>query len=344
MEISSHAYCFSVNDPSKVGEVRRAAVSLATTLGFDEQQQGKIAIVVAEAVKNLSTHAKDAECIIQALSIGPSIAIDILALDKGPGMENINQCLRDGYSTAGTAGIGLGAISRLSSAFDIHSAPGMGTVLFSRIWQGSTGKPATPSPWDEGFVRLPMNGEEVCGDDWSSVHLPGRSLIIVADGLGHGPQAAQASSEAVRLFRANANRGPEEIVQILHAGLRATRGAAVAVAELNWSTRQILFAGVGNITAAIISRDAVKSLTSYNGTAGHELRKLQQFTYQWPVGAVLIMSSDGLGTQWRLDRYPGLISKHPGVIAGALYRDFSRRRDDLSVVVVREASEGGGLA
>jgi hypothetical protein len=77
-------------------------------------------------------------------------------------------------------------------------------------------------------------------------------------------------------------------------------------------------------------------MVSYNGTVGHEVRKIQEFTYQWPQQGLLVMHSDGLKTQWRLDRYPGLMHKHPSLIAGVLYRDFNRGRDDVTVLVARE--------
>ena len=69
--------------------------------------------------------------------------VEILALDKGPGIRDLERSLRDGYSTAGGAGTGLGAISRLSSEFDVYSPPGKGTALLARIWPG---EPHSPPP------------------------------------------------------------------------------------------------------------------------------------------------------------------------------------------------------
>jgi hypothetical protein len=71
------------------------------------------------------------------------------------------------------------------------------------------------------------------------------------------------------------------------------------------------------------------------------MRKVQEFAFPWPRGALLVMHSDGLGTQWDLGTYPGLTSRHPALIAAVLYRDYDRARDDVSVVVIRNR---GGLA
>jgi hypothetical protein len=71
------------------------------------------------------------------------------------------------------------------------------------------------------------------------------------------------------------------------------------------------------------------------GTAGLEARKINPFTYRYNPGAMLIMHSDGLQTQWGLDRYPGIVRHHPSVVAGALFRDYTRGRDDVTVLVLR---------
>ena len=81
-------------------------------------------------------------------------------------------------------------------------------------------------------------------------------------------------------------------------------------------------------------------MVSHNGTVGHVTRKVQEFVYPWLPGALVIMHSDGLGTQWSLERYPGLALRDPALIAGVLYRDFQRGRDDVTVLVAREAARG----
>ena len=68
------------------------------------------------------------------------------------------------------------------------------------------------------------------------------------------------------------------------------------------------------------------------------MRRVQEFTYPWPPGAILVLHSDGLLSHWTLDRHPGLAARHPMLLAGILYRDFRRGRDDTTVVVAREPS------
>jgi hypothetical protein len=71
------------------------------------------------------------------------------------------------------------------------------------------------------------------------------------------------------------------------------------------------------------------------------MRRVQQFDLPLPTNALLLLHSDGLATHWNLADYPGLVGRHPGIIAGVLYRDHERGRDDVTVLVVRN---GGGAA
>jgi anti-sigma regulatory factor (Ser/Thr protein kinase) len=323
-------------ESSQAGEARRIAIALASRLGFNETDRGKVGIVVTEVANNLVQHAIDGKLLLQPLTRNNIEGIEILALDKGPGISNISECLRDGFSTAGTPGTGLGAISRLSAFFDIYSVPTVGTAVLSHLWASTSPTRQPDSKLESGVVCLPISGEEVSGDAWAIDQDSSRSLLLVADGLGHGPQAALASQEAVRIFRANLGRSPKEIIEVMHPALRSTRGAALAIAEVDVERLTVRFAGVGNISGTIFSPEKSNSMVSYNGTVGHEVRKIQEFVYQWPKGGLLVMHSDGLGTQWRLDRYPGLVAKHPSLMAGVLYRDFNRGRDDVTVLVARE--------
>lgn len=323
-------------ESSQVGEARRIAMALANRLGFNETERGKVGIVVSEVATNLVKHAKDGKLILQTLEKNQIGGIEILALDKGPGISNLSECMRDGFSTAGTPGTGLGACLRLCDLFEIHSVPNLGTALFSQLHAQPNLTQQQTNNLEIGAVYLPKTGEEVSGDAWAIQQDAHRSLLLVVDGLGHGPLAAQASSDAVRIFRDNLSKSPKQIIEAAHSALRSTRGAAMAIAQIDFEQQTLHFAGVGNIAATIISGEKTQSLVSYNGTVGHEVRKIQEFVYSWPKNGILVMYSDGLGTQWRLTRYPGLAAKHPTLIAGVLYRDFNRGRDDVTVLVARE--------
>ncbi|HJR17915.1 MAG TPA: SpoIIE family protein phosphatase [Gemmatimonadales bacterium] len=347
MEISSldaSPVLLSIDDPSKVGEVRRVATSMAGRLGLGEQDQGRLALVLTEAANNALQHGAGAEIVLQPTKNSRS-GLEALLVDKGPGIADVERALRDGYSTGGTPGTGLGAVARLSDKFDIYSVVGIGTVLLIQIWSrppGAVQGPAAhPHQLETGTVCLPRPGETACGDAWAVGRSGDRVVLIVADGLGHGHAAAAASMEAIQVFGKSLTIPPAHLLADIHTALRSTRGAAVAIASLDPGNHTIRYAGVGNIAGSIVTANSIRSMVSHNGTVGHEVRKIQEFEYDWPAGSLVIMQSDGLQTHWRLDRYPGLTARDPAVIAATLYRDYSRGRDDVTVLAVREATHNG---
>jgi anti-sigma regulatory factor (Ser/Thr protein kinase) len=308
---------------TQAAEARRIAVQISQALGWTRDQSGNIAIVATELANNLVNHAKQGELLISAYGGGAEKSIDLLSVDRGPGMR-LPQCMQDGYSTAGTAGTGLGAIRRLSDRFDAYSIPS-GTILRAGFGRGIP---------NVGCVRAPMRGETVCGDSWSIVERNDARWVMMADGLGHGQFAAEASEQAVQIFESSRRDTVAAVVDEIHAGLRSTRGAAVAVAEVRGAI--VNYCGLGNINAVLQSAGASVHMVSLNGTAGVQARKTSQFTYKAEPGSMLVMHSDGLQTHWDLDRYPGIFRHHPAIIAGALYRDFSRGRDDVTVLVMSQ--------
>lgn len=226
---------------------------------------------------------------------------------------------------------------RQSHAFDIASWPDRGTAVLARIRAGRHREGAADPMPSVGGVCVPKPGETVCGDAWCASEADGRLRLIVADGLGHGLLAAQASGAAVRVFEGAPETGIEDMLKELHAALRPTRGAAVALAEVDPAARMVRYGGIGNIAGAVAGPEGVKRMVSHNGTAGHALQKVQAFAYPAPAGSLVVMQSDGVATGWSLDRYPGLAVAHPALVAAVLYRDFVRGRDDATVVVARTA-------
>lgn len=327
----------SIQEPTQVGEARRGAALLGAQAGLDEQAAGRLAIIVTELANNLYKHAREGAIVLRALHSGPP-SIEVLAVDKGPGMEDLGKCFQDGYSTGGTPGTGLGSIARLADFHDVYSAPG-GTVVLAHVAGKVPGLPncVTPNPRVEvGPVTLPFKGETRCGDNWSHLSLADCERLFVADGLGHGPEAAEASDEARRIFESGAGRPLPELMDYLHRSLKRTRGAAVAIAEIDLRAGVVRYVGAGNISGTILHKGEMRSLVSQNGTVGHEIRTIQEFEYPWAPGSILVMNSDGLQSRWDLRNYPGLANHHPSVLSAVLWRDFTRGRDDVAVISLRE--------
>ena len=327
--------CMPVAESSQPAAARRAAIALAKATGMDERSLGNLALVVTELATNLVKHAKDGQLLMRRLRDEGTDGVEVLSLDKGPGMSDVGRSMGDGYSTAGTPGTGLGALRRAAGAFDVYSQPGMGTAVVARVFahDGAGSRHAQPV----GVVRQAKHGEPVCGDDWIARWFADGWICAVADGLGHGVIASDAASAIIDAVRtAPSHLSPVEIVEAAHRAAKPTRGAAFGVAVLDAAAGVVRYAGIGNIAAVVLNGAERRHLVSHNGIVGHEYRKVSEFAQPWQAQSVLVLHSDGVGTHWDLSRYPGLLARDPSLIAGVLYRDFTRGRDDATVVVLKE--------
>lgn len=329
----SPQHVYPIVHASDIAAVRRAGQKLAVELGFSEERAGQLALIVTEAGTNLLKHAGEGVLYLSVAQAEGVPGVDVLAVDAGPGIADLDACLRDGMSTAGTAGTGLGALRRLSHEFDVWSEPGQGALFFMRLWRDAEA-PARCRV-EVGALTVPLAGEETSGDGWGvSCDAEGASLVAV-DGLGHGPDAAAAAHAAIRELAHRPRSEPGKLVEAAHEALRITRGAALAAARIDFDQDVVRFAGIGNIGAYVIDGGSRRALVSHNGIVGHNMRKVHEFSVPCAPGAMCILHSDGIQTQWELDRYPGLAARSPALVAGMLMRDFIRRRDDAMVLVVR---------
>jgi anti-sigma regulatory factor (Ser/Thr protein kinase) len=317
-------------ESSLVAEARRMASGLSGSHEFTETERGHIALIVTELGTNLVKHAQNGQLLMRMVTDEPA-EFEVLAIDSGPGIAEPARYFRDGQSTTGTSGTGLGAITRLATEWDFHTTVGKGTVLVARV----RGKAAAPL-MHVGVVQRAQRGESECGDGWYVWFGPDGWTCVVADGLGHGPLAAKASRAAIAAIKEHPHASLSESVELAHRAAMPTRGTALGVASLNRSTSTLSFAGVGNIAAVVIEEGRRRGLVSSNGIVGHNMRKPVEMTHAWRPQAVLVMHSDGLLTQWDLNDYPGLLARDPSVIAGVLLRDFSRQRDDVTIVVMKD--------
>jgi len=328
-----------MGDPSRVGEARRHAAEMSERLGFDAIQRGRLAVAVNELGNNLLRHARDGRLLLAARELEGSLAIELLSIDEGPGMADLQTCMRDGYSTAGSAGQGLGAVSRLADDFDVHTRAGEGSLILARFYRerdvaGDAIRPA--GGFAVGAVCLAAPGEKVSGDGWAVAIHDRRADAVLIDGLGHGPEAAEAAHAALTVFDARHGDSPMAFVQRAHAALRGTRGAAVGAYRLDGGAGHIRFAGAGNILGRVISGIADRTLVSQAGTAGLQMRTVQEQEQEWPAHALVILHSDGIQSRWQFDDAT-VLQRDPAIVAAFVLWKFSRGRDDATVVVVRRA-------
>jgi anti-sigma regulatory factor (Ser/Thr protein kinase) len=316
-----------VEEPSAASGCRSAALAMAERLDFEEIRAEELAVAVTEAASNLVKHARDGSLLLRQITAQPGI--DLVTIDAGPGIANVPAALRDGTSTAGTLGIGLGAIRRAADFCAVYSQPGHGTTLAARFWARRAAP--GPAPW-AGLVR-PIGGETECGDGYIAHQAGDVVTALLCDGLGHGPLAAIAAREAVTVLREAPGDEPVALLRGVHARLGRTRGGAVAVVRIEGAS--VRYAGLGNVAGWIVSGTERQGMISVPGIAGHQARTFRQYDYTRPPGAAVVLHSDGLSSRWNIRDLPGLAAQDPLVIAAALLREAGVHRDDAGILVLR---------
>lgn len=330
--LGAHHAVFPMDEASRVGEARRHAALLAEACGFDATDAGRLALVVTELANNLVRHAKDGRLLLAVQAARREV--EVIAIDRGPGIADVKRSLGDGFSTAGTPGTGLGAVRRLSQAFDVHSTVPEGTVVLARLRPAAAPRPAPPA-FCAGGISIAAPGERVCGDGWAMAFHGTQAAVVVADGLGHGPDAAEAAQAALAGFADDPMRAPREQLQATHARLRATRGAAVMLVHADAAAGAVRSAGAGNVVARLVSGVSDRTLLCQHGTAGITIRTPQEASTPWPDHALLVVFTDGIESRWRPEPLMPLLGRDPALAAAVLVRDHCRGRDDATVAVLR---------
>lgn len=319
-----------VEEATQVGQARREATVLADLCGFGELDVGRVALAATELATNMLKHGRGGLMYLSLVQGRHGLGVELCAIDRGPGFS-LAQCLPDGYSTGGTQGLGLGAIQRQAAVLDVWSDD-RGAIVLARI-HAEDAPPESDLAY--GALRLPMRHEVACGDAWHLAYDGERLVAVLIDGLGHGVPATEAAN-AGAVAASNAGfLAPTDLIARLHAGMSGTRGGAAAVACLDVPRGVLRFAGIGNIAASVCDAQVTRGLASHPGIVGVQYRKVQAFDLHVQTGNLLVMHSDGLQARWSLRDYPGLVHRHPALVAAVLQRDFDRGRDDAGILVVR---------
>ncbi|HWG11692.1 MAG TPA: ATP-binding protein [Streptosporangiaceae bacterium] len=326
-----------------------AAVAMAdaavTHAGLAPADRAAFALIATELATNLARHGRDGRLVATATEPGPAAWVQLAVADRGPGIPDVATAMADdGYSTANSLGGGLGACRRAATVFDLYTAAS-GTVVIARLGPGARSSPT-------GHVRVggilaARPGEQESGDAWGVAWGPGALTVVIMDGLGHGPEAAEAAAAGMNVLAAQYGQpsadDPVTLLGQLDRKLAGGRGAVAGVAQL--SHGELAFGGVGNIAARLGpagSNHHAHGLVSSMGTLGLGQRLRPQATItRWYATSLFTAHSDGIRPAWDLSRYPGAIRHDPAVMATLIWRDAATRGDDAAVVVTAGAAGEG---
>jgi anti-sigma regulatory factor (Ser/Thr protein kinase) len=326
--------CFTVADRSYFSLLKKEIHAIASSAGFSENKVGEIDIIVAEIVTNLVKHAGGGKLLAKLIKEDDVDGIELISIDSGEGMADVNRMMVDGISTKNSLGQGLGAIKRMSDVFQVYTQKGWGTILLARIF-----KEELPYKRKKNEIRslvVPKPGEVKCGDGFFCNVTNEDVRIFCGDGLGHGEPASAAVHEAITAFQLCAETSPADIIRHIHDKVKKTRGLVGTAAIYSIKNKVWRLCGVGNIATRIINGIDTKNYMAYNGIIGHNIpTTLKDTEIDWINGQTLIMCSDGIKTRWEHAKYPALLKFDLSILTAVVFKDFARFTDDMSVAAIK---------
>ena len=127
----------SINVSGDIVRVRQTVREWAVSLGFSLVEQTKLVTAASELARNTLEHGLGGNVRLQALNNDTRRGLKLTFFDEGPGIADLEQALKDGFTTGNGMGLGLGGAKRLANEFEIESAPGHGTKVMITRWRNT---------------------------------------------------------------------------------------------------------------------------------------------------------------------------------------------------------------
>ena len=325
-----------ITSPAEVIAIRRISKDMARDIGFDLRVQEEIALVVSELASNIIKYAQRGSVTLTAVSSTEQNGLIIEANDNGSGF-NENAAIKDGFSSSGTLGCGLGAVNRMMDEFDLRTNENnqTGTSIVCKRWLRSKSTFHGHCPLDVGIVSSAKPGEDVNGDSFVIKHGDGQSLIAVIDGVGHGRLAHQAARAARHYIESHSDLPLADLFRGVDRACRATRGVVMAVAAFDWTGMTLTFGSVGNIEVKVLCGQDKFNFIVRRGIVGKNAPNPVVTENDWRPGYVLALHSDGLSTHWGWNDFPRQSDNSAQFIAEHMHRTLKKDHDDTTLIIVK---------
>ena len=190
---------------------------------------------------------------------------------------------------------------------------------------------------DWGVAGRALAGADVSGDRHMVVPRPGGVLLGLADGLGHGPEAAVAAQAAAEVFARFDGQSVTEMMKMCDDALRPTRGAVLSMASISAASGSVEWLGVGNVEGVLIHPKGARPRTREflllrGGVVGYRMPRLRSATLQIAAGDMLIFASDGIASDFALMEPDDQSAQE---LADRILLRHGTGTDDALVLVVR---------
>jgi len=325
-----------IEDEYSLYAVRNAVLGRAEILGMGTRDRDELEIIVRELVTNVLSHGGGKGFVEISHNLeSDHLILSLDVVDRGPGFINFRDALRDGYSSTGSMGVGLPSVRRLAEQVKLVSTSSAGSHI--RVSKRFNVAPKLKDNWTFSLQSRPHPGETESGDQGTLIRNQDGILLVLADGLGHGIKAAEASRKTVEIVQSNHRLPLQDLVLLIDDTLKKTRGAAVSLARLKANTQMVEWVGVGNVSGSLIRRGLDGTIqqqvfANFNGTLGAMRGNFKILEYAWQVGDWIMLATDGLQRNWHEEGIE-MLSWQPNKLSRHLVTKAARERDDCSVLV-----------
>ena len=331
-------------------------------LGANDVDKSLIATMVSELASNIIKYAKSGYIELCSYELPGKVEIEILAIDKGPGIANLQQAMQEHFSSGGTLGLGLPGIKRIADEFEIQPNFGQGLRILARKYikvdaskqilslttvscssklekqaafrVAALIKAPSHNNFEIGMRIRAYPGQNVCGDQVLSLPLVDGHLLAIVDATGHGPDAHKMAVMLITAIRKIASGDLSDMMKTLYELSRGSIGAAVGLAIFDPNKRTVRYAGIGN-TSLIVYNDKKWRGVSRDGMVGQRLPTFTEQLTTFNPGDMAIMFTDGLSESLTNEEAMKLRLQNAHVIASRLVDVLGKVHDDASCIALK---------
>jgi anti-sigma regulatory factor (Ser/Thr protein kinase) len=323
-----------IYDEASVSSARQRVRETGQDANVDKDLIERVAIIASELANNQLAHARQGYFDVKPITREGVRGLEVIAADIGPGIQNPSIAIKDKVSTSGSLGAGLASVLRMADEVEFDNRIFEGTCVLARKFES---RPASLC-CEIAIMGKPYPGELISGDDGVFFQSESEFLAGVADGLGHGPEARQASNCAVEALSKTRHMYLDQIVIQLNRELAETRGCAMSIVRYKRNDRTLECTSVGDVHSHLYHlKDAhfFASTPLILGEGNLLRQKVRVEKVLVEPGSVLVMFTDGLKSRTSLKAQLDVLRQPAIVIADHLLQNDARPDDDALVLVAR---------